>query len=331
VTTPPARQRTAPARARTRPLDAQCAAAVDLARAGAEDISGAGAVGAHQRAIAEADRVVTHVFACLLPGYRGWEWAVTVARASRSREVTISETVLLPGEGALLAPEWLPWSERIQPGDLSVGEILLTVEDDPRLDPGYVTQPRDVLAGGEAEAEPDLDAPGVAFELGLGRVHVLSAYGRDDATTRWYEGDRGPSAPVAQAAPGQCSTCGYLVPLAGQLRSVFGVCANAWSPDDGQVVSYDHGCGAHSEATVESTERGAGGTVIDTVHFDPIDTVHFDPIDTVSLDSTDIDVDEPVETAVETGGEAGGEVQLEVGDGSLDATEGDEPAANEPV
>ena len=106
---------------------------------------------------------------------------------------------------------------------------------------------------------------------GLGRAHVLSAYGRDDATTRWYEGDRGPTAPIALAAPGQCSTCGYLVPLAGQLRSMFGVCANAWSPDDGQVVSYDHGCGAHSEATVELADRELGETVIDTEHFDPIE------------------------------------------------------------
>jgi hypothetical protein len=221
--------------------------------------------------IAEADRVATHVFDCLLPGSRGWEWAVTVARASRSREVTISETVLLPGDGALLAPEWLPWSDRIQPGDLSVGEILPTAQDDPRLDPGYVTQPRDVLAGGEVEAEPDVDLPTIAFELGLGRVHVLSAYGRDDATTRWYGGDRGPAAPIAQAAPAQCSTCGYLVPLAGHLRSMFGVCANEWSPDDGQVVSYDHGCGAHSEAVVETAERDPGEIVIDTEQFDPIE------------------------------------------------------------
>ncbi|MEJ7726233.1 MAG: DUF3027 domain-containing protein [Actinomycetes bacterium] len=287
MTTPPARPGTTAARTRTPTLDAQCAAAVDLARAGAEDVAGLAAVGPHQRVIAEADRVVTHVFACQLGGYRGWEWAVTVARASRSRDVTISETVLLPGEGALLAPEWLPWSERIQPGDLSVGEILPTAEDDPRLDPGYVTQARDVWSGGEIEAEPDIDLPAVlAYELGLGRVHVLSAYGRDDATTRWYEGDRGPSAPVAQAAPGQCSTCGYLVPLGGQLRSVFGVCANAWSPDDGQVVSYDHGCGAHSEATAQTTEA-LGETVVDTENFDLIDGAVDAPAGTGGLEDAE--------------------------------------------
>ena len=309
MTTPLARPSTAPARTRTPVLDPQGAAAVDLARAAAEDMAGADAVGPHQRVIAEADRVVTHVFASRLAGYRGWEWAVTVARASRSREVTISETVLLPGEGALLAPEWLPWSERIKPGDLSVGEILPTAQDDPRLDPGYVTQPRDVLVGGDVEAEPDLDPPAVvAYELGLGRVHVLSAYGRDDATTRWYEGDRGPTAPIAQAAPGQCSTCGYLVPLAGQLRSVFGVCANEWSPDDGHVVSYDHGCGAHSEATVETSDRVLGETVIDTVHYDPIE----DDIVSAEVDeSVEAAVDDAVEDAIRAEATADGQLGVD--------------------
>ena len=51
-------------------------------------------------------------------------------------------------------------------------------------------------------------------------------------------------------APAPCSTCGFFVPMAGALRSLFGVCANAWSPSDGRVVSLDHGCGAHSEIDV---------------------------------------------------------------------------------
>ena len=32
-----------------------------------------------------------------------------------------------------------------------------------------------------------------------------------------------------------------------ELNLLFGVCANKWSPDDGRVVSIDHGCGEHSE------------------------------------------------------------------------------------
>ena len=136
---------------------------------------------------------------------------------------------------------------------------------------------------------------------------MLSQYGRDDATTRWYEGDRGPSAPIAQAAPAPCSTCGYLVPLAGQLRSVFGVCANAWSPDDGQVVSYDHGCGAHSEAIAESVDRSTGETVIDTVHFDPLEHDLDEPGEVTS----DADVEIVGEMIAEPDGEASPEVDGE--------------------
>ena len=67
---------------------------------------------------------MTHSFACPHPGYRGWRWSVTVARAARSRVVTIDEVVLLPGEGALLASPWVPWAERIQPRDVTPGVLL---------------------------------------------------------------------------------------------------------------------------------------------------------------------------------------------------------------
>ena len=70
-------------------------------------------------------------------GYRGWRWAVTVARASRAKIVTLDEAVLLPGPDALLAPEWVPWSERLRPGDMGPGDLLPTDAEDLRLEPGY--------------------------------------------------------------------------------------------------------------------------------------------------------------------------------------------------
>ncbi|MFM8752694.1 MAG: DUF3027 domain-containing protein, partial [Actinomycetota bacterium] len=75
-----------------------------------------------------------------------------------------------------------------------------------------------------------------------------SIEGRDQAAKRWIEGDRGPSAPIAQFAPKNCGTCGFYLPIAGSFRQAFGVCANAISPEDARVVSVNHGCGAHSEA-----------------------------------------------------------------------------------
>ena len=267
--TSPGRTRGASSPTRTRAVDAVCAAAVDLARAAAEEVAESGQVGEALGVMAEGERVVTHRFTSLAPGYRGWHWAVTVARASRSRVVTVDETVLLPGAEALLAPEWVPWSERLRPGDLGVGDLLPTEEDDPRLVPGYaqVDSPEtgeQISATGIARDEDTA----VAWELGLGRPRVLSTVGRDEAVDRWYSGDRGPTAPIAQAAPAPCSTCGFFLLMSGSLRRVFGVCANEYAPDDGRVVSIDHGCGAHSEAEVVASGAEAAGPVVDDLGYD---------------------------------------------------------------
>ncbi len=223
--------------ARAARVDQTCADAVDLAREALDTEH----VGAHLGVVAEGERVVTHLFDCELPGYRGWRWAVTVTRVSRSKHVTVSETALLPGPDALLAPSWVPWQERLKPGDLGVGDLLPTAPDDERLVPGYV------LSDDPAVEE-------VSWELGLGRARVMSREGRLDTAQRWYDGERGPNAPIAQAAPrtARCGTCGFYLPLAGAMRAAFGVCGNMFAPDDAQVVSADHGCGAHSEVLVEA-------------------------------------------------------------------------------
>src|SRR3989442_458006 len=124
-----------PVRMRTREPDEICAQAEDLARAAAELMAGASYVGGHVGIQADGDRVVTHLFACLDPAYQGWRWAVTVARAARSKTVTVDESVLLPGPDSILAPEWVPWRERLRPGDLGPGDILPAPADDERLVP----------------------------------------------------------------------------------------------------------------------------------------------------------------------------------------------------
>ena len=45
------------------------------------------------------------------------------------------------------------------------------------------------------------------------------------------------------------------MPMGGSARLLFGVCANEWSPFDGKVVSFDHGCGAHSETDVSAEDQ----------------------------------------------------------------------------
>src|SRR4051812_3269018 len=219
--------------------DAVLAAAVDLARAAAEEDAARRTVGEHLGVTLEGERLVTHSFASLDVGYRGWRWAVTLARAPRSRHATVCEVVLLPGADAVLAPAWVPWQDRIAPGDLGPADVLAYRSDDPYLAAGFTVTDED-----------DEDHQQL-WELGLGRIRVLSLEGRNAAADRWYHGDRGPTGEEALHAAAPCSTCGYFVPVSGGLRRAFGICANEWSPSDGRVVSTDHGCGAHSETDVE--------------------------------------------------------------------------------
>jgi len=213
--------------------------AIELARTTLTDAIGEAEVGEHVGARADGDRLVTHSFVSQTPGYRGWRWEVTLARAPRSRAITVCETAMTPGDDALLSPPWIPWADRLQPGDLGAGDVLPYVNDDYRLEPGY-------------QATDDEDADRLAiWELGLGRPRVLSPEGRSDAAQRWYDGEHGPRSRQAIAAKRACASCGFFTPLAGSLRSVFGACTNEWSPSDGKVVSVDHGCGAHSETDVE--------------------------------------------------------------------------------
>ena len=245
-------------RSRTSAPDAALLAALEVAHTAAADVGEPGSVGEHLGADAEGERVVTHYFGCLSTGYRGWRWAVTLARAPRSRTVTVSEVHLLPAADAVLSPQWLPWSERIAPGDLAPGMVLPKVEDDVRLEQGF-----------EASGEEDVDAVAV-WELGLGRPRVLSMAGRDEAAQRWYAGAHGPRDPFAEQAPAPCASCGFFLPMSGALRSVFGVCANEWSPSDAQVVSLDHGCGAHSEVDVEVRAERVDVPVLDELGYDEV-------------------------------------------------------------
>ncbi len=327
-----------PGRARSKEPDEACAQAVDLARGAAEEMAGPGGVGEHVGVTADGDRVVTHRFSCLDPAYHGWCWAVTVARASRAKNVTVDETLLVPGAEAILAPDWVPWKERVLPGDLGVGDLLPAPPDDARLVPAASlegddgvsdwgetawampgTEPEDLVPVPSAEAlaegldddddaaPEDLDGTGIVAAVAVSagaardpgaeersstagadsagadvvdgdvledrppRARVLSAIGRDDTALRWYTSEHGPKSPLASAAPGLCSGCGFFVRLGGPLGRVFGVCANEYAPDDGRVVSVDHGCGAHSEGVTASAADQPLRPVIDELGYDLVD------------------------------------------------------------
>ncbi|PRX50234.1 Protein of unknown function (DUF3027) [Prauserella shujinwangii] len=214
--------------------------AVELARAAAELDAGADYVGEHVGIEPEDAVSVSHLFDSKVPGYRGWRWSVTVATADAEAPVTVSEVALRPGPDALVAPPWVPWDRRVRPGDLGVGDLFPTDEDDLRLAPAYL-----------ASDDPQVEQ--VARELGLGRVHVLSRYGREEAAARWRGGEFGPRSDMARSAPDVCGTCGFYLQLGGSLGAAFGACGNEISPADGHVVHAEYGCGAHSEIQVEVT------------------------------------------------------------------------------
>ncbi len=248
--------------------DSVAVAAVDLAHAALLEEVDAQDVGEHLGHVVEGERLVTHLFACRRPGYVGWRWSVTVARASRQKTVTVDELVLIPGDEAIVAPPWVPYRERIKPGDLSPGDLLPVEDDDPRLVPTYLFGEDDLTADDRAQVRA------VAEDLGLGRVRTLSLDGRELAAQRWYDGVSGPEAPIAQSAPDNCSTCGFLVRIAGSLSDTFGVCANGDANDDGRVVSFDHGCGAHSEVRLAKKHEPVPlpEPVIDTISIEELET-----------------------------------------------------------
>ncbi len=108
---------------RTSKVDEILAAAKDVALQGVQEIAPAHAIGLVHHVRAEEERLSTHLFECTLPGYRGWFWFATLSRAPRSRVATICEVGLLPGDDALIAPDWVPWADRVRPEDLQENAV----------------------------------------------------------------------------------------------------------------------------------------------------------------------------------------------------------------
>lgn len=282
------------------PVDPVLSASIDLAREAVVAEAGADKVGDHLGMAMEDERLATHLFDCASAGYRGWRWAVTLARTPDENVPTVCDVVLLPGPDAVLSPAWVPWSERVQPGDLGVGDVLPTQADDVRLVPGYTDE--DSLETLESQS---FLTPG-AWEIGLGRARVLSPIGRDDAADRWYAGEMGPQSAMAKNAALSCDSCGFLVTMGGVFGQMFGVCANVMAPGDGHVVALDYGCGAHSEVQIEEIVTGepidaadddlvedAIEEIIETASPEDAEHLVLDVSDVEDIESVDVQADEP--------------------------------------
>jgi hypothetical protein len=141
---------------RTGKPDAVLAAAVDVARAAVEGIAPAWQIGEHLGAKTEGDRVVTHLFESKMAGYLGWQWYAVLTRNSRSKVITVDELGLLPSEDSILAPEWIPWAERVRPEDARDEDQ----DDDHAEGPEAAAAPGEPVSDDDADDEdPDDDDP----------------------------------------------------------------------------------------------------------------------------------------------------------------------------
>src|SRR5699024_668739 len=88
--------------------------------------------------------------------------AIAAEAVRLATAATVAGPALLPGDDAILAPDWEPGSERLKPSAVGADDLLPYREQDERLEQGY-------------EATGDEDEDQVAlWELGLGRSRVLS-------------------------------------------------------------------------------------------------------------------------------------------------------------
>ncbi|MDO5076266.1 DUF3027 domain-containing protein [Corynebacterium sp.] len=200
-------------------------AAIDIARTALEDL-GEGDIGEHTGVTNIGPHVATHHFVAAMPGYRGWEWQVVLACARGSRRITVNELALLPGEEALRAPQWVPYADRVQPGDLGPSDQLPPRADDPRL--------------------ADAAGPDTVRVPGSSSNKQLTRFGLHEARVRLQGGEYGPHSEFAQKSTLRCVDCAFYLPVGEPLGPRFGVCVNEYSAD-GRVVHSNYGCGAHTD------------------------------------------------------------------------------------
>ncbi len=98
-----------------------------FAEKAAKEFAPTGGVGKFLGTVDEETNVVSYRFQANMKEYLGWEWNVVVFQAKKA-DPTVSEVVLLPGKESIVAPDWVPWSERRAELDKSEAKDL-TVAD----------------------------------------------------------------------------------------------------------------------------------------------------------------------------------------------------------
>jgi len=135
-------------------VDDRLLTAHDLARAALLEITPAATVGEPAGYTLEEGGVVSLRFYNRLAGYPNWFWTVSVA-VVEDAEPTVLEVELLPGEGALLAPDWVPWAERLADYQAAQAALAEADGDDEGEDADDLDEDDDLDADDDLD---DLDA-----------------------------------------------------------------------------------------------------------------------------------------------------------------------------
>jgi hypothetical protein len=85
----------------------------DFARSALIEATSKSKVGNFIEVFEEGESVATYLFENNQKGYVGWRWSVTIFQSKAAEPATVSEIVLMPGPDSLVAPDWVPWSERL--------------------------------------------------------------------------------------------------------------------------------------------------------------------------------------------------------------------------
>ena len=127
----------------------------DIGRAALAEITAPETVGADAGQKDEGDGVVSVYFENTMTGYPGWHWTVSIANLE-GQEPSVLETELTPAEGALLAPDWVPWSDRLadyKAAQEALGEVVVEADesDDESDDADDDDLGSDVVHGGDVD------------------------------------------------------------------------------------------------------------------------------------------------------------------------------------
>lgn len=128
-----------------------------LALAALREITTPESIGALVSTSLEEDGTLTLRYASELAGYPAWQWNVSMATLE-GEAPSVLEAELIPTEGALLAPEWVPWSVRLaefleaQKAAAAAGIVL-----DEELPEGILELTEGSLEGVDFEDDLDTD------------------------------------------------------------------------------------------------------------------------------------------------------------------------------